>query len=136
MRKILSIFVLVTVVLFAVACKKTTYNVTFESNGGSAVLPAVVEENKLLEEPDAPTKTGFTFDGWYKESALTNEWDFAEDLVTEDITLYAKWMATDAHLVDLAYDWLTLGDLSALTNQSARIIFPTTKDGVTISWDI
>ncbi|MDY0075619.1 MAG: InlB B-repeat-containing protein, partial [Acholeplasmataceae bacterium] len=136
MRKILSIFVLVTVVLFAVACKKTTYNVTFESNGGSAVLPAVVEENKLLEEPDAPTKTGFTFDGWYKESALTNEWNFAKDLVTEDITLYAKWMATDAHLVDLAYDWLTLGDLSALTNQSARIIFPTTKDDVTISWDI
>ena len=32
-----------------------------------------------------------TFNGWYKESGLTNLWDFGSDLVTGDTTLYAKW---------------------------------------------
>ncbi|MGN0153798.1 MAG: InlB B-repeat-containing protein [Lachnospiraceae bacterium] len=31
------------------------------------------------------------FQGWYKEAACTNEWDFDNDTVNSDITLYAKW---------------------------------------------
>lgn len=136
MRKILSFIALLTIALVLVACGKTTYTVTFESNGGSAVPQAVVEEGKLLVEPTDPTKDGFSFDGWFKESALTTEWVFDTDVVTQNITLYAKWMASDQGLVDAAYDWLTLGDLSQLTNQSPRLILPSSKDGVTITWAI
>ena len=40
---------------------------------------------------------------------------------------------SDQDLVDQVYDWLTLGDITALTNSFPRLIMPTSKDGVTIS---
>ncbi|WP_415696884.1 InlB B-repeat-containing protein, partial [Erysipelothrix inopinata] len=67
------------------------YDVTFESNGGTSVASQSIESGKFIVEPTAPTKAGFTFKGWYKDSAFTTEWDFTKDTVTEPITLYAKW---------------------------------------------
>ncbi|MCF7929907.1 MAG: InlB B-repeat-containing protein [Acholeplasmataceae bacterium] len=140
MRKISSILIALLFVLILIGCGKTTFTVTFESNGGSAVQ-AIEEviEGTVIDEPIAPTKSGFDFAGWFKESTLTNAWDFEEDIVTTDITLYAKWtdtLPTDQELVDAAYAWLNLGDLSNLTNSSARIIMPVSKDDVSISWQI
>ena len=37
----------------------------------------------------------YTFKGWYKDAALETEWDFDKDVVTADITLYAKWETKD-----------------------------------------
>jgi hypothetical protein len=39
-------------------------------------------------------------------------------------------------LVDSVYDWLSLGDISALLSTSPRLILPTSRDGVAITWDI
>jgi uncharacterized repeat protein (TIGR02543 family) len=41
------------------------------------------------------TKADSAFGGWYKESANTNQWNFADDTVTANITLYAKWWTKD-----------------------------------------
>jgi len=67
------------------------YTVTFDSQGGSAVDPQMVEHGDLITEPPDPTRTGYTFGGWYKEAGCTNAWDFATDTVTATVTLYAKW---------------------------------------------
>ena len=67
------------------------FTVTFNSNGGSTVNPQQVEKDKTVPKPTDPTRSGYTFDAWYKESACTNKWDFGTDTVTENITLYAKW---------------------------------------------
>ena len=69
-----------------------TFVVVFDSNGGSKVtaIKDIIEGSTIIE-PLAPTKVGYTFAGWYKNSALTDLWDFAADIVTEDIILYAKW---------------------------------------------
>ena len=68
------------------------YTVTFNTNGhGTAPDAQCVAKNGKAEEPTAPTVTGYTFGGWYKEAGCTNEWDFATDVVTANITLYAKW---------------------------------------------
>ena len=69
----------------------TVYTVTFNAQGGSAVLPLKVGQGKTIAKPTDPTKASFTFDGWYKESACTTPWNFATDTVTANITLYAKW---------------------------------------------
>ena len=66
------------------------YTVTFNSNGGSKVASQTVKYNDKAKEPPAPTKSGYTFAGWYTEEQLTNTYDFGT-LVTKDITLYAKW---------------------------------------------
>ena len=72
------------------------FTVTFNANGKDVELPASqrVKQGHLAIEPSAkPTCTGFTFAGWYKDAACTQAWDFAKDVVTADVTLYAKWSA-------------------------------------------
>ncbi|QQP12933.1 InlB B-repeat-containing protein [Lysinibacillus agricola] len=69
----------------------SNYKITFDSNGGSEVPSQTVGYNDLVKAPTTPVKDGYHFDGWYKETALNNAWDFAKDKVTADITLYAKW---------------------------------------------
>lgn len=66
------------------------YTVTSESNGGSTVPSQTVKYNETANKPADPTKSGYTFAGWYTEEKLTNKYDFAAP-VTGNITLYAKW---------------------------------------------
>lgn len=73
---------------------KDVCTVTFDSQGGSAVSPIIVTLGEKATKPGNPTKSGYTFDGWYKESGCTTAWNFDTDTVTGDITLYAKWTAT------------------------------------------
>jgi uncharacterized repeat protein (TIGR02543 family) len=69
----------------------STYTVTFNSNGGTAVAPITnVVSGSTITAPTAPKK-GYVFDGWYKETALTTQWVVASDTVSGNITLYAKW---------------------------------------------
>lgn len=70
-----------------------TFSVTFDSNGGSQVSPYTgVEYGSTINEPSTPEKLEQDFDGWYKDSEFETAWDFANDTVTEDVTLYAKWV--------------------------------------------
>ena len=70
-----------------------TYTVTFETSGGSAVADVTVAHgDKLIKRAD-PSKNRYTFGGWYKDSTLQTPWDFANDTVTANTTLYAKWTA-------------------------------------------
>lgn len=66
------------------------YTVIF-MNGSSQYAMQVVKDK--ASAPDTPVKSGYTFGGWYKDSTLQTPWDFADDTVTADTTLYAKWTA-------------------------------------------
>ncbi|CAK4842177.1 unnamed protein product, partial [Aphanomyces euteiches] len=69
---------------------KVTYTISFDSKRGSNIVDLVnVASGTTINAPTAPTRTDFTFQGWYKEAALTNVWNFATDKVTGDTTLYA-----------------------------------------------
>jgi uncharacterized repeat protein (TIGR02543 family) len=91
MKKLFSVLVFLFMLFAFVACKDETYKVTFDSKGGTAVAAVEVKKDDLVPEPTAPTKDGFEFKGWYKDENYTSAWEFSEDKVTEDITLYAKW---------------------------------------------
>lgn len=69
------------------------YEVKFDLNGkeGTAPEPEMVAEGGKVTEPAGITVPGYIIEGWYKEAACTNKWDFASDTVTANITLYAKW---------------------------------------------
>jgi len=66
--------------------------VSFNSQGGSTVPNISFNSGNTILEPAAPVKTGFSFAGWYKEASCTNKWNFSTEPVTENITLYAKWI--------------------------------------------
>lgn len=68
-----------------------TYTVTFDTDGGSSIPSQTVAAGGKVTKPSNPTKSGSTFDNWYKNAAKTQLWNFATDTVTADTTLYAKW---------------------------------------------
>lgn len=67
--------------------EKTTYDVHFELYGGRGVSD--LKTDRIETEP-IPTKDGYTFLGWYLDSAYSEKASFPFD-VTDDLTLYAKW---------------------------------------------
>lgn len=69
---------------------QASYIVTFNTNGGTAVAPQTVISGETATQPAAPTKDGYTFDGWYSDSELTTAFVFTTP-ITANITLYAKW---------------------------------------------
>ncbi len=84
-----------------------TYNVTFNSNGGSAVDPQTVGHGNTATEPAAPTKSGSLFVRW----TLNDEaFDFTTP-ITSDIELVAEWTVATA----TAYFHETFTDISLPT---------------------
>ena len=72
------------------------YTVTFDANGhGTAPTQQKTTYGGKITEPAAPTAENYYFQGWFKESTCENMWDFDSDIVTADITLYAKWSDCD-----------------------------------------
>lgn len=71
--------------------KDVTYTVTFDSNGGSSVESQQVRNGQTATSPVPPVKDGYTFLKWYKDAALKNAYNFNNDPVTSDMTLYAKY---------------------------------------------
>lgn len=65
--------------------------VRFETNGGGTIDKQKIQKGTTATEPDAPTKTGYTFYGWYTDAEFSGEeFDF-DTTVSESMTLYAKW---------------------------------------------
>lgn len=45
----------------------------------------------LATKPADPTREGYDFGGWFKESSCTNAFDFMSDEIMSDTTIFAKW---------------------------------------------
>ena len=67
-----------------------TFAVTFDTKGGSSVQVQNILNGQRASEPADPTKTGYTFGGWYTEKTCTNPYEFTTP-VQNALTLYAKW---------------------------------------------
>ena len=114
------------------------YTITFNSNGGTSVASQNVNAGEKLTEPTpAPTKAGFTFDGWYEDSTFSKKFDFTTPVVS-NLNLYAKWKATNS-----IKEIRLVGDVQKGTVQAG--VLPafnpgTTTDSITIdrtnsSWE-
>ena len=76
-------------------CAKWTElnKVTFDSEGGTPVSPQFIADGGKVTKPADPTKTGYAFSGWYyKQGFQKIDWDFSTNTVTDNITLYARWI--------------------------------------------
>lgn len=75
--------------------------VNFNVNGGSSVNAQTVSYESTLGTLPTPSRTGYSFAGWFKESSLTNQVSSSTTLNSSNfstlttsglsITLYAKW---------------------------------------------
>lgn len=80
--------------------------------------PASFHDNKIQ-------RSGYKLEGWYKNSELTQKWNFTTDKVGHDgVTLYAKWVPDVVYTFEL-YDF---GDktrkIADYTVEAAGSVFP------------
>ena len=89
--------------LIAAACVDQTSNMSSRNRYtySTAVASQTIDEGEKATEPEDPTLEGFVFAGWYKDEACSEgqEFDFAAETITADITLYAKWEEAAAQYV-------------------------------------
>ena len=68
----------------------TTYTLTFETNGGSAISKVTKKKGTTIDLAQyAPTKSGATFEGWYADKGLTKK--ITSVKLDANTTVYAKW---------------------------------------------
>ena len=65
----------------------TKYTVTFDRDDGTTVVSREIESGKTVTQPEAPTRAGFVFKGWYSGNT---KYEFTTP-VTGTLTLKAKW---------------------------------------------
>ena len=80
----------------------TSYTLTFDTNGGSAISKVSRSSGTTVDLTGyTPTRDGYTFDGWYSDSALTIK--VTSIKLTSNTTIYAKWTAkSDMSFTDVA----------------------------------
>jgi uncharacterized repeat protein (TIGR02543 family) len=74
----------------------TQYTVTFNADGGTPLTQTKTVDSGdwvgVSNMPAEPTKSGYSFDGWYTETNGGGNPFTATTTVSGDITVYAKWI--------------------------------------------
>ena len=83
--------ILVIVVLVALEMRNPGFTITFDSRGGTDVAAQNQMYGELLEVPEPPTREGYAFTGWYKDTACFEPWNVETEVIQMDMTLYAGW---------------------------------------------
>lgn len=78
---------------------KVTYEVSFDSKGGSDVAKITVDENGTATKPADPTKKGFNFKGWYADDKYQTPFDFTTK-ITKNTTVYARWFEAGGYSIN------------------------------------
>ncbi len=119
-----SITVTVTVLPYA------NYDITFDTNGGSTQDTLSFDYLSLVVLPADPVKVGYTFAGWYTDSALTQVYE-ATTMDDQNYTLFAKWTANQ---YTISFDTDGVSVVADITQDfGTAVTVPTdpTKEGYT-----
>ncbi len=113
--------------------KPAKYTVIYDTQDAGLAVSVKAEYNSLLDE-SKPTRTGYTFVGWYKDAEGKTPWNFATDKVTGDTVLYAKWSINSYSVHFNSNGGSQVADKTA--NYNAGITAPTTtRTGYTfVGW--
>ena len=76
-------------------------------------------------KPADPTKTEHTFEGWFTDENLSHAWNFDNDTVTADTTLYAKWEVKRYTITFV----VTPADASLVVKISGGVVITPEPDG-------
>ena len=92
---IIVVCIAVILIVFSLEMITPGFTVTFDSNGGTDVPGQHQMYGERLEVPEAPSREGYTFTGWYKEPACDMQWDVETATIESDMNLYAGWQKNE-----------------------------------------
>ena len=95
-----------------------TYNPNYD---GATSTTATVTIGEKATQPEAPTRDGYVFAGWYTDAACTEEFTFTAE-ISADMTLYANWeeSAGDTVTVVFSNNYEGAGDYYTQTINTGR----------------
>lgn len=114
MKPIRTLLLCIFIALTLMGCERdepVTLTINFVTDGGTTIetMDIVIEDGYTIPTPE---KDGFTFDGWYVDSALTQAFDPADYDDTNTITIYAKWTQAGSFVVTFMVDGQVYDTLS------------------------
>jgi len=72
--------------------RANTHTVSFNLNGGIGVIASqIVNHGSFATQPDSPTRTGYTFLGWFTAPTGGTAFAFTTTPIVANITLHAQW---------------------------------------------
>ena len=116
------------------------YKVVFNTNGGNKIEDQTVDINTKVTKPQNPTKSGYTFIGWYKDTNLTAVFNFS-DKITKDTTIYAKWekqqtIANGVYTISSALNNNYVLDLKGKVQNSSNIQLYKSNNSAAQKWQV
>ncbi len=73
------------------------YRLSFQTNGGSSISSVTETAGTWVSLSDyTPSRTGYTFGGWYSDSSLTNR--VTSVTLNSNMTVYARWLENEVPL--------------------------------------
>ena len=104
------------------------YTITFDTNGGSEIVPITQDYGTEITAPDNPTRKGYTFKGWDKE--------IPETMPADNITVKAQW---EINQYTIAFDTNGGSEIAPITQDYGTAITapadPTRKGYTFKGWD-
>ena len=83
------------------------YTVTFDDFGNTSTAEANVNNEYKVTLPDAPSRYGYDFGGWFTEQFGAGTEFTAEIVVDADMTIYAKWTPSTLPSNDVTADLIS-----------------------------
>ncbi len=111
---------------FSAAGANVTYDAIFDVNSYDLVWDHNYKKNNIevvetikdidfgddITEPDTPTRTGYTFDGWFNEAACTSRVNFSNlTMPAEGARYYAKWKVVNYKVIFKNEDGTTAAEV-------------------------
>lgn len=121
-----------SIAICLVACdNETYYTIMFDSDGGTEVDSQYVVSGQKATKPNDPVLEGYTFDGWYIDG---EQWSFVGYVVTEDITLVAKWVEVSTEGLIYTRSSVSSYELSGIgVAEDADIVIASTYEGLPVT---
>ncbi len=111
-----------------------TPTITFNTNGGSSVNSQTVTYKQTYGTLPTPTKDGYQFGGWYKDSGLNNVITSSTIVIDpNNHTLYAKWNANRYTIAFNKNNSSATGTTNSLTNVSYEDNVTLTTNGYSLT---
>ena len=117
---------------------KWDVNFMYNYEGNDSIFKTYkIEHNSKIDKKDieTPTRSGYDFTNWYKDSACKIEWDFNKDKVTAPTELYAGWSKNNNASTSYSITWTNVEGVvyESINNNNLPI---EAENGETISFKV